>query len=68
MCRPRPTGGGVPDPYALLENRAPGPRRGRRPALLVLSVADDPTATVTPPELLLETVEAATAEGLHLVS
>jgi aspartate/methionine/tyrosine aminotransferase len=34
----------------------------------VLSVADDPTGTVAPPEVLHETVEAAVGEGLHLVS
>ncbi|MGW7792060.1 aminotransferase class I/II-fold pyridoxal phosphate-dependent enzyme, partial [Streptomyces tricolor] len=61
-------GGGVPDPYALLETVRRVRAEGGDPRLLVLSVADDPTATVTPPELLLETVEAATAEGLHLVS
>ncbi|MEW2287695.1 aminotransferase class I/II-fold pyridoxal phosphate-dependent enzyme [Streptomyces sp. NPDC047841] len=61
-------GGGVPDPYALLETVRRVRAEGGDPRLLVLSVADDPTATVTPPELLHETVEAATAEGLHLVS
>lgn len=60
--------GGVPDPYALLETVRRVRAEGGDPRLLVLSVADDPTATVAPPELLHETVEAATAEGLHLVS
>ncbi|MFI6354422.1 aminotransferase class I/II-fold pyridoxal phosphate-dependent enzyme [Streptomyces sp. NPDC050743] len=60
--------GGVPDPYALLETVRRVRAEGGEPRLLVLSVADDPTATVAPPELLHETVEAATAEGLHLVS
>ncbi|MGW0584730.1 aminotransferase class I/II-fold pyridoxal phosphate-dependent enzyme, partial [Streptomyces sp. NPDC002920] len=41
---------------------------GGDPRLLVLSVADDPTGTVAPPEVLHEAVEAAAAEGLHLVS
>jgi aspartate/methionine/tyrosine aminotransferase len=41
---------------------------GGDPRLLVLSVADDPTATVAPPEVLHECVEAAAGEGLHLVS
>jgi aspartate/methionine/tyrosine aminotransferase len=41
---------------------------GGDPRLLVLSVADDPTATVVPPELLHETLEAAVGEGLRLVS
>ncbi|MFF9200971.1 aminotransferase class I/II-fold pyridoxal phosphate-dependent enzyme [Streptomyces sp. NPDC014986] len=61
-------GGGVPDPYALLETVRRLRSEGGDPRLLVLSVADDPTATVTPPELLHETLEAAVGEGLHLVS
>lgn len=60
--------GGVPDPYALLETVRRVRDEGGDPRLLVLSVADDPTATVAPPELLHATVEAATGEGLHLVS
>ncbi|KUO20012.1 aminotransferase class I/II-fold pyridoxal phosphate-dependent enzyme [Streptomyces dysideae] len=60
--------GGVPDPYALLETVRRVRAEGGDPRLLVLSVADDPTATVAPPEVLHETVEAATGEGLHLVS
>ncbi|MFF9622660.1 aminotransferase class I/II-fold pyridoxal phosphate-dependent enzyme [Streptomyces griseosporeus] len=60
--------GGVPDPYALLETVRRVRDEGGDPRLLVLSVADDPTATVAPPEVLHEAVEAAAAEGLHLVS
>ncbi|MGW0630939.1 aminotransferase class I/II-fold pyridoxal phosphate-dependent enzyme [Streptomyces sp. NPDC002758] len=60
--------GGVPDPYALLETVRRVRAEGGDPRLLVLSVADDPTATVAPPEALHETVEAAQGEGLHLVS
>ncbi|MFE6622479.1 aminotransferase class I/II-fold pyridoxal phosphate-dependent enzyme [Streptomyces sp. NPDC008086] len=60
--------GGVPDPYALLETVRRVRDEGGDPRLLVLSVADDPTATVAPPEALHETLEAATDEGLHLVS
>ncbi|WP_217547837.1 aminotransferase class I/II-fold pyridoxal phosphate-dependent enzyme [Streptomyces sp. GbtcB6] len=60
--------GGAPDPYALLETVRRVRDEGGDPRLLVLSVADDPTATVAPPELLHETVEAATGAGLHLVS
>ncbi|MEG3626676.1 aminotransferase class I/II-fold pyridoxal phosphate-dependent enzyme [Streptomyces poriticola] len=60
--------GGVPDPYALLETVHRVRAEGGDPRLLVLSVADDPTATVTPPEALHETVEAAVGEGLHLLS
>ncbi|MEU5361952.1 aminotransferase class I/II-fold pyridoxal phosphate-dependent enzyme [Streptomyces sp. NPDC005925] len=60
--------GGLPDPYALLETVRRVREEGGDPRLLVLSVADDPTATVAPPEVLHETLEAATGEGLHLVS
>ncbi|MYY81005.1 pyridoxal phosphate-dependent aminotransferase, partial [Streptomyces sp. SID335] len=60
--------GGVPDPYALLETVRRVREEGGRPRLLVLSVADDPTATVPPPEVLHEAVEAAAGEGLHVVS
>ncbi|MEV0691125.1 aminotransferase class I/II-fold pyridoxal phosphate-dependent enzyme [Streptomyces sp. NPDC050388] len=63
-----PESGGVPDPYALLETVRRVRAEGGDPRLLVISVADDPTATVAPPELLHETIEAAVAEGLHLVS
>ncbi|MET7743009.1 aminotransferase class I/II-fold pyridoxal phosphate-dependent enzyme [Streptomyces sp. NPDC005385] len=60
--------GGVPDPYALLETLRRVREEGGDPRLLVLSVADDPTATVAPPELVHEAVEAAVGEGLHVVS
>ncbi|KUN22348.1 aminopeptidase [Streptomyces antibioticus] len=60
--------GGVPDPYALLETVRRVRDEGGDPRLLVLSVADDPTATVAPPEVLHEAVEAAAGEGLHLIS
>ncbi|MEU1176953.1 aminotransferase class I/II-fold pyridoxal phosphate-dependent enzyme [Streptomyces sp. NPDC005820] len=60
--------GGVPDPYALLETVRRVRAEGGEPRLLVLSLADDPTATVAPPEVLHEAVEAAAGEGLHLVS
>ncbi|MFF0384606.1 aminotransferase class I/II-fold pyridoxal phosphate-dependent enzyme [Streptomyces sp. NPDC004286] len=66
---PAPAGsGGIPDPYALLETVRRVRAEGGDPRLLVLSVADDPTAAVPSPELLHETVEAAAAEGLHLIS
>ncbi|MYR60760.1 pyridoxal phosphate-dependent aminotransferase, partial [Streptomyces sp. SID625] len=53
---------------ALLETVRRVRAEGGDPRLLVLSVADDPTATVAPPELLHQTVEAAAGEGLHLVA
>ncbi|MCZ9338598.1 pyridoxal phosphate-dependent aminotransferase, partial [Streptomyces sp. TRM76130] len=43
--------GGVPDPYALLETVRRVRAEGGDPRLLVLSVADDPTGTVAPPDV-----------------
>ncbi|MBL0804820.1 pyridoxal phosphate-dependent aminotransferase, partial [Streptomyces albidoflavus] len=60
--------GGVPDPYALLETVRRVRAEGGDPRLLVLAVADDPTGTVVPPEVMSRAVEAAAAEGLHVVS
>ncbi|MET9319798.1 aminotransferase class I/II-fold pyridoxal phosphate-dependent enzyme [Streptomyces sp. NPDC003038] len=60
--------GGVPDPYALLETVRRVRAEGGDPRVLLLSVADDPTATVPPPELLREACEAAEACGLFVVS
>ncbi|MFE9611064.1 aminotransferase class I/II-fold pyridoxal phosphate-dependent enzyme [Streptomyces sp. NPDC006012] len=60
--------GGVPDSAALLETVRRVRAEGGDPRLLVLSVADDPTGTVAPPELVHEAVEAAEGEGLHLIS
>ncbi|GGU23698.1 aminopeptidase [Streptomyces lavendofoliae] len=60
--------GGVPDPFALLETVRRVRAEGGRPAVLLLSVADDPTATVAPPEVVREACEAAVGEGLHIIS
>ncbi|MEU1675198.1 pyridoxal phosphate-dependent aminotransferase [Streptomyces roseifaciens] len=60
--------GGVPDPFALLETVRRIRAEGGRPRVLVLSVADDPTGSVTPPELLHEVCEAAVGEELTVVS
>ncbi|MEV6418365.1 aminotransferase class I/II-fold pyridoxal phosphate-dependent enzyme [Streptomyces sp. NPDC051662] len=60
--------GGVPDPFALLETVRRVRAEGGRPRVLLLSVADDPTAAVAPPELVREACEAAVGEGLHIVS
>jgi aspartate aminotransferase len=61
-------GGGVPDPFALLETVRRARAEGGAPRLLLLSAADDPTGTVTAPELLHETCEAAAEAGLLIVS
>ncbi|MFD5112383.1 aminotransferase class I/II-fold pyridoxal phosphate-dependent enzyme [Streptomyces sp. NPDC058391] len=60
--------GGVPDPYALLETVRRVRAEGGTPRVLLLSLADDPTATVAPPELVREACEAAADEGLHIIS
>ncbi|QGV77707.1 aminotransferase class I/II-fold pyridoxal phosphate-dependent enzyme [Streptomyces ficellus] len=60
--------GGVPDPFALLETVRRVRAEGGHPTLLLLSVADDPTATVAPPEVVREACEAAVGEGLHIIS
>ncbi|MEU5432826.1 aminotransferase class I/II-fold pyridoxal phosphate-dependent enzyme [Streptomyces sp. NPDC020719] len=60
--------GGVPDPYALLETVRRVRAEGGLPRILVLSVVDDPTATVAPPETMREACEAAVGEGLHIIS
>lgn len=60
--------GGVPDPFALLETVRRVRAEGGHPAVLLLSVADDPTATVAPPEVVREACEAAVGEGLHIIS
>ncbi|MFJ1563879.1 aminotransferase class I/II-fold pyridoxal phosphate-dependent enzyme [Streptomyces erythrochromogenes] len=60
--------GGVPDPYALLETVRRVRAEGGDPRVLLLSVADDPTATVPPPELVREACEAAESAGLFVVS
>ncbi|QKV91865.1 aminotransferase class I/II-fold pyridoxal phosphate-dependent enzyme [Streptomyces sp. NA02950] len=60
--------GGLPDPFALLETVRRIRAEDGRPRMLLLSVADDPTGTVAPPELLHEVCEAAAAEGLLIVS
>ncbi|WP_184351184.1 aminotransferase class I/II-fold pyridoxal phosphate-dependent enzyme [Streptomyces olivoverticillatus] len=60
--------GGVPDPFALLETVTRIRAEGGRPRFLVLSVADETTGTVAPPEILHEVLEAAAAEELTVVS
>ncbi|WNI18638.1 aminotransferase class I/II-fold pyridoxal phosphate-dependent enzyme [Actinacidiphila sp. ITFR-21] len=61
-------GGGVPDPFALLETVRRARAGGGDPRLLVLSAVDDPSGTVAPPELLHETCEAAAEAGLLIIS
>ncbi|UNO39222.1 aminotransferase class I/II-fold pyridoxal phosphate-dependent enzyme [Streptomyces sp. MST-110588] len=60
--------GGVPDAFALLETVRRTRNEGGDPRVLVLSVADDPTGTCPPPELVHEVCEVAVGEGLWIVS
>ncbi|WP_171166949.1 aminotransferase class I/II-fold pyridoxal phosphate-dependent enzyme [Streptomyces sp. I05A-00742] len=60
--------GGVPDPVALLETVDRIRAEGGRPRFLVLSVADDTTGTVAPPELVHEVCEAAADQDLTIIS
>ncbi|MEU6347312.1 aminotransferase class I/II-fold pyridoxal phosphate-dependent enzyme [Streptomyces sp. NPDC046977] len=61
-------GGGAPDPFALLEAVRRAREDGADPRVVLLAAADDPSGTVTPPELLHEVCEAAEEAGLLLVS
>ncbi|MDJ0344337.1 aminotransferase class I/II-fold pyridoxal phosphate-dependent enzyme [Streptomyces sp. H10-C2] len=63
-----PEGGGAPDPFALLETVRRAREEGAEPSVLLLSAADDPTGTVSSPELLHESCEAAAEAGLIVVS
>ncbi|MEU9145959.1 pyridoxal phosphate-dependent aminotransferase [Streptomyces sp. NPDC048349] len=60
--------GGVPDPAEL--RRAIGRARaaGRTPRLLVLTLPDNPTGTLAPPDLVRELAAVAEAEDLLIVS
>ncbi|MFI0977038.1 aminotransferase class I/II-fold pyridoxal phosphate-dependent enzyme [Streptomyces sp. NPDC021093] len=60
--------GGVPDPYALMETVRRVRDEHGDPRLLLLSVPDDPTATVAPPETVRAVCEVALAEGLWVIS
>ncbi|MBW1596026.1 aminotransferase class I/II-fold pyridoxal phosphate-dependent enzyme [Streptomyces sp. JJ38] len=60
--------GGVPDPFALLEAVRRDRAAGVDPGVLLLSLVDDPTGTVPPPELLYEVCEAAVDQDLLIVS
>ncbi|MEC4021102.1 aminotransferase class I/II-fold pyridoxal phosphate-dependent enzyme, partial [Streptomyces sp. H27-D2] len=60
--------GGVPDPFALLETVRRARAAGGDPRVLVISVADDPTGSCAPPELVHEVCEAAADEGLLIIS
>ncbi|MFH8344426.1 aminotransferase class I/II-fold pyridoxal phosphate-dependent enzyme [Streptomyces sp. NPDC018045] len=60
--------GGVPDAFTLLEAVRRARQTGEGPRILLVSVADDPSGTCPPPELVHEVCEAAAADGLWVVS
>ncbi|MQY12538.1 hypothetical protein SRB5_26730 [Streptomyces sp. RB5] len=60
--------GGAPDPVALQETLARTRAEGGDPRLLVLSVADEATGTVPPPDILYEVCEVAAGAGVLVVS
>ncbi|MER7394994.1 aminotransferase class I/II-fold pyridoxal phosphate-dependent enzyme [Streptomyces sp. NPDC000151] len=60
--------GGLPDPFTLLEAVRRARDTGGDPRVLLVSVADDPTGTCPPPELLHEVCEVAADEGLWIIS
>ena len=59
--------GGVPDPAHLRAALAEAAGIGARPGVLVLTLPDNPTGTVAPPELVREVCEVAEAAGLLIV-
>lgn len=60
--------GGLPDPAALAGTVRRVRERDRRPGLLVLTLPDNPTGTLAPPELIRAVCEIARAEDLTVVS
>lgn len=63
-----PEAGGVPAPD-LLEDAIAGARaRGEDPRLLLLTLPDNPTGTLAPPDLLRAVCDIARSEGLTVIS
>nr|UMM61368.1 Tsk7 [Streptomyces tasikensis] len=60
--------GGVPEPAALSDTLRRMRERGRRPGLLVLTLPDNPTGTLAPPELVRKVCEIAREAHLTVVS
>ena len=60
--------GGVPSPSALAEAIAAARAGGGRPGILVLTLPDNPTGTLAPPDLVREVAELAGANDLVVIS
>jgi aspartate aminotransferase len=66
---PIPAGtGGVPDPALLPAALASARADGARPGTLILTLPDNPTGTVAPPEIVERICRIADREGLVIVS
>ncbi|MBM9623585.1 pyridoxal phosphate-dependent aminotransferase [Streptomyces zhihengii] len=64
----RPGEGGVPDPELLREAVTAARRAGRDPRAVVVTVPDNPTGTVAPPDTVRALAEAARELDLVVVS
>ncbi|MFJ2816929.1 pyridoxal phosphate-dependent aminotransferase [Streptomyces sp. NPDC087294] len=60
--------GGVPEPAALADTVRRIREQGRRPGLLVLTLPDNPTGTLAPPELVRALCRVAREADLTVVS
>nr|WP_042188471.1 pyridoxal phosphate-dependent aminotransferase [Kibdelosporangium sp. MJ126-NF4]CEL18264.1 Glutamine-dependent 2-keto-4-methylthiobutyrate transaminase [Kibdelosporangium sp. MJ126-NF4]CTQ97750.1 Glutamine-dependent 2-keto-4-methylthiobutyrate transaminase [Kibdelosporangium sp. MJ126-NF4] len=60
--------GGVPDPVALRDTIIAARALGREPRIVVLTLPDNPTGTLAPPELVREICVIAEQEDLLIVS
>ena len=66
---PAPAGyGGVPEPDALRRAISRARRNGANPRLLVMTLPDNPTGTLAPPDIVFEVCEVAEREGITIVS
>lgn len=60
--------GGVPDPEALRDTLVRARRKGGTPRLLILTLPDNPTGTLAPPEVIRQLCVLARVEDLLIVS
>lgn len=60
--------GGVPEPDALLDALSAARANGMRPAMMILTLPDNPTGTIASPDLVRQLGHIAEAEDLLVVS